>query len=467
MQHGRVSSQTEPHAPVPVQRAVGPTAPMQREVGLSSVVPRDSGTGAVVQRDAGMGAVVHREVGVSAVVQRTGASVPVQRDAGMSAVAQGDAGTSSVVPRDVGMGAVVQRDAGVSAVVQRNVGPGVAGQREVGLSPVQRDGGVGVPVQREAVTSVPVQRVAGTGVPVQRVAGTGVPVQRDVGLSAVVQREGEGGGGAVGAGGLGWSGQQVAGERQGGVVPMVVQRAAVAGAEGQVGLIANRTAELGPVAQRAVEAQALAQRVAPVAELLWPPREGAGTGSVVPLSSAEPLTVPEVQQPTNAASVPPAVQRVVFDHPGLRAPSSGRTTPAQPTKPTEVQAPVGQPEGRVLAWSAEDSFHEEPAVQRAETVRSVSLQQMFSGAASTQEQPTEQFAVQRDDAPIAETPAAQPVVQTAPAAQAQAQPQAPAKGVSAAEVEELAKRLYEPLTAKLKAELWLDRERAGRVTDRW
>ena len=37
---------------------------------------------------------------------------------------------------------------------------------------------------------------------------------------------------------------------------------------------------------------------------------------------------------------------------------------------------------------------------------------------------------------------------------------------SSAELEELAKRLYEPLSARFRAELWLDRERAGLVTDR-
>ncbi|QNE21559.1 hypothetical protein F1D05_31100 [Kribbella qitaiheensis] len=127
----------------------------------------------------------------------------------------------------------------------------------------------------------------------------------------------------------------------------------------------------------------------------------------------------------------------------------------------------------MLAWSAGESFHQEPAVQRAETVRSVSLQQMFSGYAASEQ--TDQAhtgqehtaapeqVVQRDEAPVE-----QPAVQTAPQAAAAAPAaQAPAKAMGAAEVEELAKRLYEPLTAKLRAELWLDRERAGRVTDRW
>ncbi|WP_132193765.1 MULTISPECIES: hypothetical protein [Kribbella] len=82
-------------------------------------------------------------------------------------------------------------------------------------------------------------------------------------------------------------------------------------------------------------------------------------------------------------------------------------------------------------------------------------------------------AVQRDEAlqeaPAVQTaePAPAPAVAPVPAPAAGAAAGGGAKTVSAAEVEELAKRLYEPLTAKLRAELWLDRERAGRVTDRW
>ncbi|MEV0679701.1 hypothetical protein AB0I60_24560 [Actinosynnema sp. NPDC050436] len=42
-----------------------------------------------------------------------------------------------------------------------------------------------------------------------------------------------------------------------------------------------------------------------------------------------------------------------------------------------------------------------------------------------------------------------------------------AVGGGGAEPEELLKKLYEPLLRRLKAELWLDRERRGALTDRW
>jgi hypothetical protein len=44
-------------------------------------------------------------------------------------------------------------------------------------------------------------------------------------------------------------------------------------------------------------------------------------------------------------------------------------------------------------------------------------------------------------------------------------PAAPAAPLSGAELEEMARRLYEPLSARLRAELWQDRERSGLLTD--
>jgi hypothetical protein len=46
---------------------------------------------------------------------------------------------------------------------------------------------------------------------------------------------------------------------------------------------------------------------------------------------------------------------------------------------------------------------------------------------------------------------------------------APALGAAAvpaaADLDEMARRLFEPLSARIRAELWLDRERAGLMTD--
>ena len=84
--------------------------------------------------------------------------------------------------------------------------------------------------------------------------------------------------------------------------------------------------------------------------------------------------------------------------------------------------------------------------------------------------------VQRDEepGPVPEPPAGdagQPPAAPAPAAAPAAAPGGPGSPGSpakptAAELDELAKRLYEPLSARLRTELWLDRERSGRSMTR-
>ncbi|WP_344172347.1 hypothetical protein [Kribbella lupini] len=195
-----------------------------------------------------------------------------------------------------------------------------------------------------------------------------------------------------------------------------------------------------PVGVRPAERPVEVQRVAS-AELLWPPPKPQRASGVAPLAGAVEL----VQRAIGEETAPtPAVQRVVHGHPALGAPvmpqPAREASSVMPTRETSQSTAVqARTEGEALSWSLEDSF------QPAEAVRSVPLQRMFG----------------------------EEVVQTAeealppPQAVPQATVEAKKPTVSAAEVEELAKRLYEPLTAKLKAELWLDRERAGRVSDRW
>ncbi|HZO65272.1 MAG TPA: hypothetical protein VFB74_09730 [Kribbellaceae bacterium] len=90
-------------------------------------------------------------------------------------------------------------------------------------------------------------------------------------------------------------------------------------------------------------------------------------------------------------------------------------------------------------------------------MNAVSLQQMFADPSGTT---TQAVHVQRQEAggpPPAETQAAPSSRPAAPTASGPA---------AATDLDELARRLYDPLTARLRAELWLDRERAGLVTDR-
>jgi hypothetical protein len=239
-----------------------------------------------------------------------------------------------------------------------------------------------------------------------------------------------------------------------------------------------------PVVSRTVAGPESVQRITlPVAppHLLWPQRRVVQRSRG--LSSERPLTVPYESSPTPDA---PAVQRISYYNPPVQRSGAQTITqaPAQPKQvvaaeqPTPVPRPALRPETH------------EPR----ETVRALPLQRMFgdlttTGSGDPVQTVTEwQVPVQRDAIPTAaaiptaiptaspvgpEIPAT-PVVQmaeassAAPAASTTA-PGAPqgAGGAGGVDVDEMAKRLYEPLTARLRAELWLDRERAGLVTDRW
>ena len=98
------------------------------------------------------------------------------------------------------------------------------------------------------------------------------------------------------------------------------------------------------------------------------------------------------------------------------------------------------------------------------SARTVGLAEMFALAAG---QESDGPSVQRStDTEVqlapADSPTPAPSASPAPAAGAAAGPAAPPSG---AELEEMARRLYDPLTARLRAELWQDRERAGLLTD--
>ena len=96
--------------------------------------------------------------------------------------------------------------------------------------------------------------------------------------------------------------------------------------------------------------------------------------------------------------------------------------------------------------------------------RTVGLAEMFAMAAaqSSDGGATIQRSAETEVQLAADPPAAAPAA--APSA-APAGPAGPAAPMNGAELEEMARRLYEPLTARLRAELWQDRERSGLLTD--
>ena len=74
--------------------------------------------------------------------------------------------------------------------------------------------------------------------------------------------------------------------------------------------------------------------------------------------------------------------------------------------------------------------------------------------------------IQRSAVESSPAPDGSPAV--APPAASSAGPAGPAASaapMNSSELEEMARRLYEPLSARFRAELWQDRERSGLLTD--
>ncbi len=180
------------------------------------------------------------------------------------------------------------------------------------------------------------------------------------------------------------------------------------------------------------------------------PRIPDAQAPVSPTSDLRTLA-PRPALPAASSSVP-TVSRLAdaSTYPTTRSASSSRTVAVGPAIPRA---------------SASATFAESPpAVAR-------SFSSMFGSAHSGETgSPAEDgfTSVQLQPASESGAPAAEPAGDAASSA-APATPSSgappPAAGTKPTELDELARRLYEPLTARLRAELWLDRERAGVMTD--
>ncbi|WP_344809070.1 hypothetical protein [Microlunatus ginsengisoli] len=157
-------------------------------------------------------------------------------------------------------------------------------------------------------------------------------------------------------------------------------------------------------------------------------------------------------------------------------PGGGPSTFPGPSAPAVLPDPAGPPTPepfvQLLAEPRPAATQPTAESTRASSSRTVGLAEMFALVAGTPGDESDAAgampAVQRDVA-AAPAPAATEV-QLAEAAPASAA--APAGGAAApggpasgSDIEEMARRLYEPLSARLRAELWQDRERAGLLTD--
>ncbi|MDQ1738822.1 MAG: hypothetical protein QOE53_474, partial [Pseudonocardiales bacterium] len=164
---------------------------------------------------------------------------------------------------------------------------------------------------------------------------------------------------------------------------------------------------------------------------------------------------------------------------GLAYPAAGSPSSMPALPPTVIRghAPAENPLQRTFDTSTTAAAHRDPAGSfDFEWARSAPAAAMVEGAPATFSRPAAELPVQRDFAPSEpmpspEPPLAQPVQRTDSPAAAAGPPTGPAAAVpglaatGTVDIEDLARRLYDPLSARLKAELRLDRERAGLITD--
>jgi hypothetical protein len=147
-------------------------------------------------------------------------------------------------------------------------------------------------------------------------------------------------------------------------------------------------------------------------------------------------------------------------------------TPAQPVHATPVQrvpaSPYAQPAvgtvgSAVAAWPAGGAVS-----SSTDAGIGTSSEERGSAQAVVRQLPRE--SVQRLDAPAPDPTAPPAAVPSSSTSSPESTPAAPAAGpgaapTSGAALDELVRRLYDPLSARLKDELRLDRERAGVITD--
>lgn len=166
-----------------------------------------------------------------------------------------------------------------------------------------------------------------------------------------------------------------------------------------------------------------------------------------PMPTAMPNAVAaQVVRPTEAATPPlPIVQR---GHPAGR---SQQSAPSQPGMSFASMFSAADPAPRAdgfttvqLQWDSGPTESERAAAD--------------SGQLSDLRSSTTPVAQRQDDDATTPPPMPDPLPMPPPAAPA-------ADQQAGADIDEMARRLFEPLSARLRAELWLDRERVGLVTD--
>jgi hypothetical protein len=167
------------------------------------------------------------------------------------------------------------------------------------------------------------------------------------------------------------------------------------------------------------------------------------TPSATPSSAPSPATLkPAPVKAGDSASLPdqPAiVQRSIGPLVPIRARAAATSSPTQPSSPA------------LATFDPPPRRPDEP----------LSLQGIFELAGPAQ--PQVEAPAQPEADPVEVQRATDPATPL-PAPPRAAPGAAPGVGASHSDLEELARQLYEPLATRLRADLWLDRERAGLIT---
>ena len=211
---------------------------------------------------------------------------------------------------------------------------------------------------------------------------------------------------------------------------------------------------------------------------------GAAGWDSVDTSASGGITMPTA--PASAAWSPtasPALQRLEQNVSGYETTQSAvQRAPTGAAQPISMQAPAMRqqfdPPVAVSGASATSSAQATTSGPAADTPamavssRTVGLSELFSMAAaqSAAEGATVQRLGTAPDTATSVTPSVETTVQTvqssdSPAPTASPAPEAAPATPTAEQLEEMARRLYEPMASRIRAELWQDRERAGLLTD--
>jgi hypothetical protein len=152
----------------------------------------------------------------------------------------------------------------------------------------------------------------------------------------------------------------------------------------------------------------------------------------------------------------PSLSRLAVDAPAYRVSSAARPSPARPSPAVAVGPSIP----RVTPYAT---------ASQSGSGRAMSFTSMFSSVADETQAGSaaeDSFtSVQLQSASESSPPASEPPTNTSAASPVTTPVPPAAGGAPFVDLDEMARRLYEPLTARLRAELWLDRERAGVTSD--